>query len=139
MSYKQYQRPLAISDVKPELSLCYAILERAVIDAIGNHKTIEECLTNEARRWINEPIYDYKRDWSFAWICDQLFLDAETVQANIMEFVKTQHQKVGLVQHRSVISSVIDNIPAVGDYNFYYLEDYYDAEYPDKPLKKSNT
>ena len=66
----------------PERRLLLAILERALLDYVGN----DEREYDEATEWIfsAEPV-ESPSDFSFPWICSQLDLDLESVRNKIRQ------------------------------------------------------
>jgi hypothetical protein len=69
----------------PERNLMAAILERALIDAIGQSLELRASLKRQARLWINERFEVLAPCWSFEWICEQLDLDPELVRKFAIE------------------------------------------------------
>ena len=72
----------------PERQLLMAILERAVLDFVGNNvKEIEE-----AREWIFAELEETALDeFSFAWVCQQLGIDPVQI-ARKVEAMPTRGQ-----------------------------------------------
>lgn len=74
----------------PERRLLLAILERAILDYVGNDpREIEE-----AQAWLFEveegfePTAGSKTLFSFAWVCDQLDLDVRDISRKIKQMPK---------------------------------------------------
>ena len=64
----------------PERRLLMAILERALLDFVGNDA--KEC--EESREWIFDALpNDSMLEFSFAWICQQLDLDITDIRNRI--------------------------------------------------------
>jgi hypothetical protein len=64
----------------PERRLLLAILERALLDYVGN----DEREYNEACEWIFEDVAsETAGEFSFSWICSQLDLDISDIKAKI--------------------------------------------------------
>lgn len=69
----------------PERRLLLAVLERAILDFVGN----DERELQEAEEWIfselEDPSYD---EFTFAWVCRELDLDYRKISAQIKEMPK---------------------------------------------------
>ncbi len=75
----------------PERNLLMAILERSILDYVGNSQ-IE---INEAHNWLfGENSDDENRLFSFAWICEQLDLNYKSVSKIIKEMPKRGNRKM---------------------------------------------
>ena len=72
----------------PERRLLLAILERAILDFVGNDK--REVIN--AGEWLFDDNSDDSSDeypeFSFLWLCDQLDLDAQTISECIRQMPK---------------------------------------------------
>ena len=66
----------------PERRLLLAILERALLDYVGNDQKEYE----EVMDWIFESLaLETAMDFSFPWICDQLDLDVADIRSKIKQ------------------------------------------------------
>jgi len=75
----------------PERRLLLAILERAILDFVGNEpKEVEE-----AERWLfGEPDQESSSQFSFAWVCEQLDLDTSKIAGKIRSMPRRGNRKV---------------------------------------------
>ena len=75
----------------PEKKLMVAVLERAVLDYVGN----EPRETEQATTWIFEDLYEEEpTSFSFPWICHQLDLDKHNIARKIKQLPKRGSQRV---------------------------------------------
>ena len=65
----------------PEQRLIWAIIERAVRDALGN-QTNE---VNNATEWIWELCDENAKPFSFSWCCETLGLDCQKMRQKILD------------------------------------------------------
>jgi len=74
----------------PERNLLMAVLERAILDFVGNSE--KELL--EAEQWlfeeVGEPPYEI---FSFGWVCNQLDLDANQIAETVERMPKRGHHR----------------------------------------------
>ena len=69
----------------PERRLILAILERAILDYVGN----DEREAEDALAWIFDELPgDGRLEFSFSWICDELDLDRERIRGKIRSMPK---------------------------------------------------
>ena len=75
----------------PERNLLMAILERAILDYVGNDKKELEC----AREWLFEhgETAPYS-EFSFPWLCHQLDLDPDKIGQMIWKMPKRGRKRV---------------------------------------------
>jgi len=107
----------------PELSLCYAVLERAVLDASGNVTCgyrRDKQVRAQALQWILDGS---THAWGFVWICDHLDVCSKSARRNILKIItlgdagkKTQLTSYGFNRRAFV------DLPSVGDWNLYYID-----------------
>ncbi len=78
----------------PERNLLLAMLERAILDFVGNET--EEA--SDAERWIFESDQNsnnFKQPpFSFAWVCEQLDLDVGKVASTIVAMPKRGSKRI---------------------------------------------
>lgn len=90
---REYQEAVGLPNVTgtPERRLLLAILERAILDYVGNEpKEIEE-----AERWLfSEPDEDNSSHFSFSWVCEQLDLDTFKIANKIRSMPRRGNRKV---------------------------------------------
>jgi len=123
------KQPVTFSEVKPELCLLFAMLERAVLDLLANTTSLTRVADRaSAYTWITRPDQDRKEPWTFAWVCEHLNVDARTARNNILKIDNSQHYRQGHIQNRSVVSMILDDIPDTGNSDYCYIEDFYDGE-----------
>lgn len=75
----------------PERNLLTAILERAILDFVGNDsKQVEH-----AEKWLFAPqnSNDF-RPFSFEWVCERLDLNAKSIEENIRKMPKRGTNRV---------------------------------------------
>ena len=66
----------------PERRLLLAILERAILDFVGN----DERELEQAEQWLFAPERSGKNEhFSFEWVCEQLDLDPNRIAAKIKQ------------------------------------------------------
>lgn len=69
----------------PERRLLLAVLERAILDYVGN----DRLEVNEATSWLFGELKDTEiREFSFRWVCSQLDLDATEISGKIRAMPK---------------------------------------------------
>ena len=75
----------------PERNLLMAVVERAILDLVGN----DEREVEAAREWIFDEDSDSGRyNFSFSWICHQLDLDHEKILEKIRLMPKRGSRRV---------------------------------------------
>ena len=75
----------------PERRLLLAILERAILDYVGNDPREVE----EAQHWLFEESDSPSRShFTFAWVCEQLDLDARQIAEKIRVMPRRGNRKV---------------------------------------------
>lgn len=76
----------------PERNLLMAILERALLDLVGN----EDRQVEDAREWFfgDEPEILMQEEFSFPWICEQLDLDTNKVAAQVKAMPKRGSSRI---------------------------------------------
>lgn len=74
----------------PERNLLMAILERAILDFVGNDSTEAE----EAESWLFDDQTNTRHAFSFAWVCDQLDLNPSKISAAIKAMPKRGNYRV---------------------------------------------
>jgi hypothetical protein len=75
----------------PERRLLLAILERAILDYVGNDPREVE----EAHNWLFEETVTPQRSFfSFGWVCEQLDLDARQIAEKIRAMPRRGTRKV---------------------------------------------
>ena len=86
----------------PERRLLLAILERAILDYVGNDQREVE----EAEEWLfgDTESVPYDR-FSFAWICEQLDLDLNKITSKIRGMPRRGNRKVAPWYFMKAISS----------------------------------
>lgn len=77
--YSKMSLEIAPSDRSPERNLLCAILLRAWADLDSNHRITQ----TEAFNWID--LRFSKGEWSFAWLCEKLDLQACQVRKKMLE------------------------------------------------------
>ncbi len=75
----------------PERRLLLAILERAILDYVGNdHREIQE-----AEEWLfGESATEKNVQFSFGWLCEQLDLDPIKIAGHIKSMPRRGNRKV---------------------------------------------
>lgn len=90
---REYQEAVGLPNVTgtPERRLLLAILERAILDYVGNEpKEIEE-----AERWLFSEIEEgNSSQFSFSWVCEQLDLDTFKIANKIRVMPRRGTRKV---------------------------------------------
>lgn len=75
----------------PERRLLLAILERAILDYVGN----DERELEQAEHWLfSEPHDKHSDQFSFCWVCEQLDLDPKRIAQKIKEMPRRGNRKV---------------------------------------------
>jgi hypothetical protein len=75
----------------PERRLLLAILERAILDFVGN----DERELEQAEQWLFTPERGEKNEhFSFDWVCEQLDLDPKRIAAKIKQMPRRGSRKV---------------------------------------------
>lgn len=75
----------------PERNLLMAILERAILDYVGNDKKELE----EAGDWLFGDLENYQHDeFSFPWLCEQLDLDPQKTAGIIKQIPRRGMRRV---------------------------------------------
>lgn len=77
-AYNIYDYPVVCGT--PERNLLMAMMERAILDFVGN----QEQEIEDAREWLFEDQEQIHRSWSFEWICEQLGLN----QGKVLDTIK---------------------------------------------------
>jgi hypothetical protein len=84
------------SSTSPERRLLLAILERAILDYVGNDsrevEAAEEWLFNKPEQEIAEPTPT--EQFSFSWVCEQLDLDTLKVARKIRSMPRRGNRRV---------------------------------------------
>lgn len=90
---REYQEAIGLPNMTgtPERRLLLAILERAILDYVGNEpKEIEE-----AERWLFGDIDNSSgNQFSFGWVCEQLDLDTFKIANKIRSMPRRGARKV---------------------------------------------
>ena len=73
----------------PERNLLMAMLERAILDYVGNDKKESD----DARQWIFGSNHPYE-EYSFAWVCSELDLDPARISDTIASMPKRGNRKI---------------------------------------------
>jgi hypothetical protein len=75
----------------PERRLLLAVLERAVLDYVGN----DEREAGSAEEWLFSDLEDPRSgEFSFTWICRELDLDVKKIAQKISEMPKRGNRRV---------------------------------------------
>jgi hypothetical protein len=75
----------------PERRLLLAILERAILDYVGN----DAREVQEAEEWLfGEVENSRKSQFSFGWLCEQLDLDANKIARHIKSMPRRGNRKI---------------------------------------------
>jgi len=75
----------------PERRLLLAILERAILDFVGN----DERELEHAEQWLFAPERDNNNEhFSFEWVCEQLDLDPKRISSKIRVMPRRGKRKV---------------------------------------------
>ena len=75
----------------PERNLMLAVLERAILDFVGN----DEREVEAAQEWLFEELEEpLEREFSFKWICRQLDLDFRFIAEKIRQMPKRGSRRV---------------------------------------------
>ena len=75
----------------PERRLLLAILERAILDFVGN----DERELEQAQEWLFSPKKNAKvEQFSFEWVCEQLDLDPKRIAEKIRAMPRRGSRKV---------------------------------------------
>jgi hypothetical protein len=75
----------------PERRLLLAILERAILDYVGNNPREVQ----EAEEWLFEPDpYGSRSQFSFSWLCEQIDLDPEKVTKRVKAMPRRGNRKI---------------------------------------------
>lgn len=75
----------------PERRLILAVLERAILDFVGND--IRE--SSEAEQWLTESHVDGTApEFSFEWVCQQLDLDLDSIRDVILRMPKRGKHRI---------------------------------------------
>jgi hypothetical protein len=74
----------------PERRLLLAILERAILDYVGND--VRE--VQEAEEWLFNNLETSRNQFSFTWICEQLDLDTSKIIHKIRSMPRRGNRKV---------------------------------------------
>lgn len=76
----------------PERRLLAAILERAVLDYVGNNATD----ITEAEQWIFEEPYEAatSSEYSFSWVCRELDLEPSEISSKISAMPKRGKNRI---------------------------------------------
>ena len=76
----------------PERNLLMAILERALLDLVGN----EDKQVEDAEQWFfgeeEQPLRE--QEFSFPWICQQLDLDLSTISEKVRTMPKRGNSRI---------------------------------------------
>jgi hypothetical protein len=75
----------------PERRLLLAILERAILDYVGNNPREVQ----EAEEWLFEPHpHGSRSQFSFVWLCEQLDLDPVKVTKRVKSMPRRGNRKI---------------------------------------------
>ncbi len=74
----------------PERRLLLAVLERAILDFVGN----DQKEVTEAGEWIFDDDVEANGDFSFGWICQELDLDVRHIQNKIRNMPKRGDSRI---------------------------------------------
>lgn len=74
----------------PERNLLLAMLERAILDFVGN----DQLEIESAEEWLFENEGELLRPFTFRWVCHQLDLDSDQVQSRIKSMPKRGNRKI---------------------------------------------
>ena len=74
----------------PERNLMMAILERAILDFVGNRPSD----IKSAEDWIFSDAQEPQEEFSFAWVCSELDLDPKSIAAAIKAMPKRGNNRV---------------------------------------------
>ena len=75
----------------PERRLLLAILERAILDFVGN----DERELEQAGQWLFASERENRNEhFSFEWVCEQLDLDSERISSKIRAMPRRGNRKV---------------------------------------------
>lgn len=72
----------------PERRLLLAILERAILDYVGN----DAREVSEAQEWLFDP--EEEGHFSFSWVCQELDLDVEIIAEKIRKMPRRGNRRV---------------------------------------------
>ncbi len=75
----------------PERRLLLAILERAILDYVGNDKLERECAEDWIFSELNNPSFE---EFTFPWVCEQLDLNMEYVADMVRRMPKRGKHRV---------------------------------------------
>lgn len=74
----------------PERRLLLAVLERAILDFVGN----DEKEMAQAEEWIFDSDNEDSGDFSFGWVCQELDLNVLTIQEKIKNMPKRGDSRI---------------------------------------------
>lgn len=74
----------------PERRLLLAVLERAILDFVGND--VKE--RDDAEAWIFDTTADERIEYSFEWLCHQLDLESKQVRETIQKMPKRGTRRI---------------------------------------------
>lgn len=90
---REYYQVIGLPNMtgSPERRLLLAILERAILDYVGNDpREIEE-----AEQWLfGDTEHSKHEQFSFAWVCEQLDLDTPRIAEKIKNMPRRGNRKV---------------------------------------------
>lgn len=114
--------PIA-AEIVPELSLVYAVLERAILDAAGDSNIISDNDRKNALAWILKKI-EVAEPWDFEWICEHLNIDADRSRKNIIRYLSDKEKEPrGRTAWATVARKIIDEDEGLLDLDYYYHVD----------------
>jgi hypothetical protein len=90
---RDYQQIFGVPNMTgtPERRLLLAILERAILDYVGN----DPREVQEAEDWLfNSPDSGPRSQFSFHWLCEQLDLDAQKISKKIRAMPRRGNRKI---------------------------------------------
>lgn len=90
---REYYQVIGLPNMtgSPERRLLLAILERAILDYVGNDQREVE----EAEAWLFGELDDPTLDqFSFSWVCEQLDLDMYKIAGKIRSMPRRGNRKV---------------------------------------------
>jgi hypothetical protein len=74
----------------PEKGLLTAVLERSILDYVGNN----EREATRAKEWIFSDTEEDPTPFTFAWVCNELNLDPPTISKVISQMPKRGDQRI---------------------------------------------
>lgn len=122
-------------EVSPELALWNAVLEQAILDRCGpGYLQLTEKERSDLDQWFLEwDGGEYRRAFSFAWICEQLDLDPMKILESIKGLKLTPHidYKKGRGRTKLLETELLLNSRTATELDVYH-EDFYDGHFRKK-------